>query len=121
MLTFNLKGVLLARGIDKPYAYLCNSGFTPYSASKLLNIGKGVNYRHLEKLCLLLYCTPSELFIWQPDTKVVVPETHPLNKLRTAANTEALNQKMKQLPLDKVDEVLAYLNSLTNQDNIPPE
>lgn len=37
---------------------------------------------HLEKLCLLLNCTPNDLLRFSPDKNQVVPETHALHQLK---------------------------------------
>lgn len=80
MLHLNLIPLLKARGVSQPYAWLVKSGF-PVSAARRFaaNDYKEIPLRYLEKLCLMLRCTPNDLLCWEPEGEV--PERHPLAAL----------------------------------------
>jgi DNA-binding Xre family transcriptional regulator len=111
MLTLNLKPVFAARSIDKPYAFLKKNGFT-HTIAKALATGKvvSVNISYMEKLCILLWCEPSDLFQWQPAEGTVVTENHPLLPLshKWDAGTQ-LKNALSHLPYKKLNEVSTAL------------
>jgi len=83
MLYLNLGPIFVARGIERPSTYLVNAGFSAHSTHFLLH-GKSRSLRldHIEKLCKLLICEPSDLFIWYAAKNETFPDTHPIHKLR---------------------------------------
>lgn len=68
MLRLNIKAVCKLRGISKPQAWLVKSGFPKSTAA---NMGReeyeNLPLVHLEKMCLLLNCTPNDLLRWEPE------------------------------------------------------
>lgn len=71
MLRLNLKAICKLRGIHKPYAWLLKAGFPPSAAFKLNQEDyANLPLAHLEKLCLLLHCTPHDLLRWTPEPGV---------------------------------------------------
>jgi len=55
-------------------------------------------------LCLLLNCTPNDLFDWREDGKTVVHDTHALRTLTKQTND--IQTHLRELPLDKLEEAL---------------
>lgn len=83
MLTLNLNVLFRARGIERPYTFLVNAGLTPHTANVLLNSKSRVfRLDHVEKLCLILKCEPNDLLVWSANKNEVIPEDHPLTKLK---------------------------------------
>lgn len=88
MLTLNIIPILKARGIEKPYSYLVQSGFTPYTATTIVNKDKkAIRLNHIEKLCVLLNCTPNDILQWTPDKKTNPGNQHPLLSLQIIMKT----------------------------------
>jgi DNA-binding Xre family transcriptional regulator len=111
MLTLDLKPLFAARGIEKPYSFLVKNGFTHNKAQGLLSGNvKVMNISYMEKLCNLLWCTPNDLFYWQPQQNIAVTEDHPLFPLtkRPAAKMN-LSSVLKRVPLHKLEELSATL------------
>ena len=87
MLTFEIKRILKTRGIDEPYRWLVKNGFVPQTVNSWLKYELGyIKPDHLERLCLLLNCTPNDLFDWREDGKTVVHDTHALRTLTRIFN-----------------------------------
>ena len=119
MLTFEIKKILKVRGIDEPYRWLVKNGFVPATVHSWLNYQLGyIKPDHLERLCLLLNCTPNDLFDWREDGKTVVHDTHALRSLTKQKND--IQTTLRELPLDKLEklgEMLAKLRSSDEQND----
>lgn len=50
------------------------------------------------------YCTPNDLFSWQPDDNQVVEDSHPLQKMRNRAISQ-LSDKLKKLTTEQIAEL----------------
>ena len=111
MLQYNLKRIFKFRAIDKPYTYLTLHGFSSNFASKVVqNKLVRMNNREIEHMCLILRCTPSDLFEWIPDEGSPVDENHPMNKLKTSGNEIDFNKSMRSVPMEKMDELRKIIN-----------
>ena len=77
MLKFNFQRILKARGIEKPYSYLVQEGFSRNIAVRM-NTGKmkTMDLQGLEKLCERFECTPNDLLEWVPERYVTDTEKH---------------------------------------------
>ena len=113
MLQLNLKQLITSRGITNPSQYLVKSGFTYYTTSRLLNNKvDNLSFRHVEQLCLLLNCSINELFTWQKPPNTQVSENHPLQKLKPKKTGKPISEHLKELPLDKLEEVKNYIEQI---------
>ena len=103
MLCYNFDRIFRNRGIDRPYTYLVSNGFSPKFATKVNN-NKVVKLHtnELERLCLLLHCTPNDLMLWTPDNDQ--NKNHPLNKLLPYDSVNMI-EALKQVPLEKMKEI----------------
>ena len=116
MLKFNPRRVFALRGIQNDLTLMMKNGFGRGTANNILNFNnRSIKTEHIEKLCVLLRCTPSDLYEWKPDSKTVVPDDHPLHTLRRSENEATLTAIVKDLPLDKLDKVAAFLSELKNE------
>jgi len=113
MLYFNIKRLLDLRGIDKPYAFLVKNGFVSQTATNIINnqIAR-ITPAQMEKLCLLLHCTPNDLFDWRPSANSVIAENHPLRTLVKEKNPPLISQMVKDLPVEKLSELETIINQL---------
>ena len=110
MLVFNFSRAFKARGVERSFSYLCEKGYSPNFASRIKNNrGKQLKLDDLEKLCLMLRCTPNDLLEWKPAASLTDPESHPLGVLIRNKQLEKLSQLLHDLPLDKLEQVDAYI------------
>lgn len=113
MLKLNLHQIMAGRGIEKPGAFLGKCGINPSIASRLLNNKvQVINFKHQEAICLALNCTIDDLFVWIPDKSSSDLSRHPLQKLKQKEDTGNISQRIKQLPLDKLEEVKNFMDRL---------
>ncbi len=117
MLYFNIKRVLELRGIEKPYSFLAANGFASQTATNFLNNQIGhIKPAQMEKICLLLHCTPNDLFDWRPDKNTAGAENHPLKALTRTKPSPHISELVKDLPVEKMGELEAMIYELKNAD-----
>lgn len=116
MLELNLQRVFKARGIDQPYKFLVKNGFVPFTAHKYKN-GKVEHMRldHIEKLCVLLNCTPNDIFEWYPQDLLDDRPDHPLQKIRKRDKKIEIGKMLSKLSLEKLEEVERMLKAVEQQ------
>lgn len=118
MLYFNVKRVLDLRGIDKQYAFLVKNGFVHATA---INYTSGrvvqIKIEQIEKLCLLLNCEPSDLFEWrQSEKSPLLAEYQALNNLKREQNAPTITEIVKDLPVEKMEEIGELLKQLKDKE-----
>ena len=113
MLKFDPRRVFGLRGIRKDLTFLMKNGVGRSTASNLLNFNVAyVKIEHLEKLCLLLRCTPNDLFGWKPPKDAVIDDAHPLMSLKRGPNPKDLADMVSDIPLEKLEQIEGLLNQL---------
>jgi DNA-binding Xre family transcriptional regulator len=113
MMTFNPRKIFSLRGIERRTGFLVRLGISYQTARRFLNSqSQYVQIKDIEKLCIALNCTPSDLFEWQPDANTVLPENHSLHSLNTGAGTKSLRQLVKDVPSDKLALIEKLLDEL---------
>ncbi|MBN2637499.1 MAG: hypothetical protein JXR65_00255 [Bacteroidales bacterium] len=71
----------------------------------------------MEKICLLLNCTPNDVMQWIPDGNETVEKNQPLNKLlRTQNKVIDITRSLNSLPLDKLEEIGKYIDEQISED-----
>jgi DNA-binding Xre family transcriptional regulator len=117
MLYLDLKAVLAARQIEKPYSFLVKIGIAPHTAHKILNNNSHVmRLDNLTLICKALYCEPNDLLVYKPDTLSPIADNHPLNNLVSKEDNN-WQQHLKTMPLSKLKQITQNLNSPNNQDS----
>lgn len=113
MLYFNVRRMLDLRGIDKPYTFLVKNGFVSQTATNIINnqIAR-ITPAQLEKLCLLLNCTPNDLIDWRPSANSAVPENHPLRTLVKEKTPSPISEMVRDLPIEKLSRLESLINEL---------
>jgi len=113
MLYLNLKPIFSARGIEKPYSFLVKNGFNSNAAHRLLHSEtRVVKLDHLEKLCEILLCEPTDLFQWIPENGKVNLPNNPLNKLIAAKENQSdLRKTLFGLPYQQLKEISAKMTN----------
>ena len=106
MIHLNLKRIFKARGIEQPYKFLVKNGFVPFTAHKYKN-GKVEHMRldHIERLCILLNCTPNDVFEWTPNDLLDDNAGHPLQRIRRREKKIEINSLLAKLSLEKLEEI----------------
>ena len=105
MLSYNLKRIFILRGISNPFSYLVDNGFSVTTASRLLH-GKvnALNFKFVEKLCILFKCTPNDLLAWTPGKNTQLPNDLPLLELNRSTDLIAITQMRTNLPLNELEK-----------------
>lgn len=106
MLTFNFPRVFKARGIDRPFSFLVNHGYSTNMATRIVNNRtRQVNVKDIEKLCLILKCTPNDFFDWVPGNNDIDIAQHPLNAIKRSDKIVQLAQLVNNIPMDKLADI----------------
>jgi DNA-binding Xre family transcriptional regulator len=105
------------RKIDKPHQALVKNGFAKSSATNLLKyVNRRLTIEHVEKLCVLLNCTPNDLFEWRSKTNEALDEHHALNSLKRSDKSENLTEMIRKIPVEKLSQVDELLRELQNAE-----
>jgi len=107
MLKLNFLRICAIRGIGNPYTLLVKNGFSHFSASSLVNDKiKSIKADQLYKLCVVLNCTPNDLFEYVPKKNL---PGHPLNGLIKEPLPFNYLETIRKMPLEdlkKIEEVI---------------
>lgn len=116
MLRFELESLLESREVHQPLHFLVKAGFNYHTAHRLLNIeSRSIRMDHVEKLCLVLNCTPDDLLVWDAPKSMGNLGNHPLKKLTNRQRKGSILPKIKSLPQDKLDELRLYIDKLSEE------
>lgn len=119
MIYFNLTRLLKLRGVERPYSWLVANGFVPQTATRWAKNQIGhIRADHMERLCLLLNCTPNDLFEWREDTNTHLADGHALRTLKRDPSAKSFTEMTRDIPADKMEklsEMLAELKSDVKQ------
>ena len=66
----------------------------------------------IERLCILLNCTPNDILEWIPDEGVSYKENLALAGLKKEKKEFTLLNKLKDLPLDKIIEIEKMISGI---------
>lgn len=117
MLYFSIRRMIDLRGIDKPYAFLVKNGFASQTATNIINNNIGrIIPAQMEKLCLLLNCTPNDLFDWKPGKNTLVADNHPLKSLVKQKIAPPISEMVKDVPVEKLAKLETLINDLKNEE-----
>lgn len=105
------------RGIENPHTFLMKNGFVSQTAWNLANNQASyIKPDQMEKLCILLHCTPNDLFEWQPEANFANAETHPLKALVREQPAKNISELVKDLPVEKMSELEEIIKNLKNAE-----
>ncbi len=106
MLRYNFNRILKARGIEKPVVYLKNAGFSENFSIKVTNNKVvRINLRELERLCLVLHCSPNDFYEWIPEQDASISPDHPLNAIKKSEKVIDLTKMLHSIPLGYLEEI----------------
>jgi DNA-binding Xre family transcriptional regulator len=116
MMVYNFDRIFRARGIYMPFAFLRKHGFSDSFASKAKN-GRvsRLNLDIIERLCIVLRCTPNDLMEWAPDSKNEVDHDHPINLIRKSDKEVDITKTLSSVPLGQLDEVDELINKFLEE------
>jgi len=84
---------------------------TPPMGRKLLRPKNDrIHYKELFFLCRTLNCTPNDLFVLDEREKKLLPPDHPLLQIKPRTGKINLLDKLRQLPLDKLDDLERFID-----------
>jgi hypothetical protein len=103
MLRFNLTRVFKARGIDHPFTFLVDAGYSASFATTAINKRtRSMDLKHIEKFCMIFHCTPNDLLEWVPDSHNTIDEKQSLTALIRSDKEVSLTQMIYSVPFDKL-------------------
>lgn len=115
MLKYNVKNLMRLRGISEPSAFLKMHGFTQGMATRIAAEKMvGVSPWQVERLCVALKCTPSDLYCWTPEKGEAATESHPLWKLREQ-EVMSVTEVGKGIPAEKMGEFLEKVKAMEEE------
>lgn len=115
MLIFNPRMIFARRGIEKPSGMLVRNGLAPSTATRFLQAQTSlIKIEYIEKVCVMMNCTPNDLFEWKPDAKTVLAENHPLKALKRTEQIKNIRELLRDVPVEKLSQIESLANELKN-------
>lgn len=112
MLKYNIKSLMILRGIAHPSAFLMKNGFTRNVASRIAaEKMTAISPSQIEKLCLVLNCLPNDLFCWTAGSGETASENHPLWKIRHQ-EIKSVAELGKEIHAEKIHEFFEKVKQL---------
>lgn len=107
MLKYNFDRVFKARGIDSPIKFLRQAGiYDAFALRMKKNQVHRMNLPTIEKICILLKCTPNDLMEWEPDSNDESFSGHPLNiMMQSRKKIEDISQMLSSVPFEKLGDI----------------
>lgn len=119
MLYYNFTRMFKARGVERPYSLLTNAGIGSDLATRMKkNKVHLLRMETLEKVCLLLHCTPNDVMEWVPDGNETGEKDQPLNRLRRTQNKVIdITRSLNSLSLEKLEEIGKFIDKQVNGED----
>lgn len=115
MIHLFLKPMLVARGIDRPYSYLVNAGFSPTDARELLNTDiSHFTIAQINKLCEVLHCSPDEL-LESSGQLVNMTDSGLLSALKRSSKTSNWLHNLKENSLQELSKLKEVVKNYKNK------
>ena len=120
MIRYNFDRIFKARGIERPFTFLKQAGFSVNFASRIKqNNVKRLDPEEIERLCLCLKCTPNDFFDWTPDSENQVDGDHPLNRIRRSDKVVEITRTLNSVPLGQLAEIEQMIKDRINKTSEP--
>jgi len=105
MLLLDVPRICAEKGIPNPKKFLLSLGFYPNAAADIIKLKRvRIDYDQVEKLCIALRCTPSDLFAWKPGTDVQVDTNHPMREL-IREQRASMMEMLQSMSAEEVEEM----------------
>jgi DNA-binding Xre family transcriptional regulator len=113
MLVFNLTNIFQARGITNPAGFLRKNGFS-YDSAHRFSSAQMVkpSLVLIERLCIVLNCTPNDILEWRPDEGASYKDNLALAGLKKEKKEYNYLKMIKDLPLEKIDAIEKVINEM---------
>lgn len=120
MLRLNLERIARLRGVKNISVEMQRNGINKQAAARY-NRGEMVHFKlgHIEKLCLMLNCTPDDIIEWIPDKLLENNPTVALNKLKRKESFDIV-EISKNIPLERLSEIKKLCEEIKTQEGIVP-
>lgn len=106
MLVYNLTPIFKARGIENSHRFLVKNGFSSHTAHNIATHQTRIfRLDHIERLCKILICEPSDLLSWHPDKNDTIPESHPLQKLKPQETQTSIHEELSSMSYKQLKEI----------------
>lgn len=116
MINTNLQNLFALRNIQKPRTWMIKNGINANTADRLLrNEQRHLKFDDIEKLCLGLNCSPSDLFIWQPDSEADNIPNHPLQAIRSNKTLPDVMEELNRSTIDELKIVADFMAKLREE------
>lgn len=116
MINTNLHSIFALRNIQKPRTWMIKNGISANTADRLLrNEQRHLKFDDVEKLCLGLNCSPSDLFIWQPDSEADNIPNHPLQAIRSNKTLPDVMEELNRSTIDELKIVADFMAKLKEE------
>ena len=110
MLQFNFQPVFAARGIAKPYTYLRQNGFSQNLAHRISHSAvDNMKLKNLERLCIMLRCSVSDVLVWTPDHPAHDIATHPLYDYKKKDAQFVMQNDLSNLTMQQLKELNEHI------------
>ena len=116
MIRYNFDRIFKARGIERPFSFLRKSGFSDNFATRVKNNRvERLELKYIEKLCIVLKCTPNDLMEWEPNDNNKIDPGHPLNQIKKSNKVIDITKTLNSVPLGKLEEIEKIINEKLNE------
>ena len=112
MLQYNIDNLFILRNIKDKSRFLTKHGISTNLAHRI-STGQydKISLKIMEKLCRAFNCTPNDIYTFTPDNEIDKSELNALNKIAHTPTTYSDTNALYNLPLDKLSELAALINS----------
>jgi DNA-binding Xre family transcriptional regulator len=95
---------------------MIKNGISANTTDRLLrNEQRHLKFDDIEKLCLGLNCSPSELFIWQPDSEADNIPNHPLQAIRSNKTLPDVMEELNRSTIDELKIIADFMAKLKEE------
>lgn len=106
MIIFNFDRIFRARGIQRKFSFMRQAGYSEHFSSKVANNRlTRISAKDLERICVLLRCSPNDICEWIPNNDEHVDENHPLNEIRRTRPFMDIANKLNHVPFSQLEEI----------------
>ena len=117
MIRFNFTRVFVARGIERPYSFLRKAGISGSFSSRISkNEVARMNVSNLERLCMILHCTPNDLLEWTPEKDFDPTKKHPLDAIKNTNTMINISNSLISIPADKLAEIESLIQKKVKEE-----
>jgi DNA-binding Xre family transcriptional regulator len=117
MMYLSIHRAFKTKGVKNAHKFLKNLGFHPAKATELTKgVPRLIRVDELEKICYALWCSPNDLFDWDPDAKFPVIEGHPINAIKRRNEELDIANIGRQLTVEQLRELSAHARKMMEQN-----